>query len=208
MLETSGGAEIDVTEPLFGPDLLIIDHDEAAKQIARNWGFILLSGSMSFAAGLWAFCVPLLATEAAHISTAVTLLAVGLLNVVGSFYVEKGYKLQSFILGSMQLALGAIMEAEPILNMAALTLIIAGTVFVDGLYRLLLAAQNRRMQRWWGVLLSGLASVAGSVYVVKFLPLSAAYVPGLALGCSLLSGGLARILVSLAGRDLANAQMA
>jgi len=209
LLETTGGAEIAADEePMFGPDILIVDQEEAAKQIAKNWGFILLSGSLSLSAGMWAFALPIFATDIAQLSTALTLIGVGAMNVVGTFYVEKGYKLQSFILGAAQLALGAMMETDPVKNVIFLTLAIAGTVFVEGLYKLVLAAQNRKMEGWWAVLFSGLASVAGSVYVVKFLDLTAAFVPGLALGCSLVSGGFSRILVSLAGRELANEKMA
>ena len=193
---------------MFGPDLLVFDTEEAKTEIARNWGFALLSGAFSVAAGSWALLLPFFATELARVSTAVTLLLVGAMNVAGSFFVENGYKLQTFVIGATQLVIGAVIETEPFASKVAASLCIAATVFVDGLYRIVLAAQNPNMEGWWGTLLSGFVSVGVSAYMVKFMDLAAMYVPGIVLGCGLISTGAAKILISLAGRERANEAIA
>jgi len=193
--------------PLFGPDLLVIDISEHSKEISRNWGFILLSGVVNFAAGAWALVCPVYATALATASMAIVLCGVGLFSVIGTFYVERGYKLQSLVMGAIMIVLGGLIESDPIQAVAASSLGISAAVFVDGLYRVILAAQNRKLKGWWSLLASGFASIAASIYSVRFLPKAMPYIPGLALGVNLVSVGISRFMVAMAGRELANAYM-
>jgi hypothetical protein len=62
---------------------------------------------------------------------------------------------------------------------------------------------ERRASHVMAILLSGIVSVIGSAWIVKFLDITSLIVPGLDLCAGLVSGGISRIVISLAGHDYA-----
>jgi uncharacterized membrane protein HdeD (DUF308 family) len=216
LLETTGGA---AAEPLpdepaavaltsednqFLRNFLVVEMAMVKKQIAANWGFILLGGSASLLAGSYLLSHLVLGTEIALLTTICTLLVVGFSNLMISFCAEQGHKLPGILVGATQLGLGYLYATEPAwLTAAAMTLGLCAVITTEGVYRVMLALQNRKMDGYWATLISGLASIAGSAWAVKSLVISSSIVPGLALGLGLISGGLSRIVVSMYGRNYA-----
>lgn len=223
MLEVAGGASDSPTEvPLEEPaavaltqeekkalrTLLVVELALVKRQIATNWGFILLGGTTSLLAGLYLIGLPLLGTEVALLTTICTLLGAGFSNLMSGLYAEQGYKLSGILVGATQMALGYFYAMEPAwLTAAIMTLGLCSVIATEGLYRVILALQNREVDGFWATLISGAVSIVGSALVVKCIGVSSLVVPGLALGLSLISGGVSRIVVSLYGRSYAKQAM-
>lgn len=185
-------------------DILVIDVEAAAVDAANSWGLILLSGSLSVAAGCLALYNPFAATDVAFLSTFATLMVAGVINIGGSLFAERGYKILTLIMGVSQFALGGTMALNPFESELGLSLGVTMSVFADGLYRVALATQNPDLPGRWPTFLGGLVNCATSVYVAKCMPLTFVAAPGLAMAVSLLATGLTRISVGLAGKTLAS----
>lgn len=208
-LAVSGGASSSddssgFLQNLCDMDILVVDTEVAATEAAEHWGLILLSGAAGIAAGSLALYNPFEATDVAYLSTMTSLAVASLIHTGGFLFAERGYKLLTLVMGLSQAALFAFMYVDPFDSELGLSLGVTMSVFVDGLYRVVLAAQNPDLPARWVVLLGGLASAATSIYVTKFMPLTFIAAPGIAMGVSLVATGVARITVGLAGRDVAN----
>lgn len=206
-LAVSGGASSSddssgLLQTLRDTDILVVDTEVAATEAAENWGLILLSGTLGVAAGCLALYNPFEATDVAFLSTFATLVVAGVVNMGGSFFAERGYKILTLIMGISQLALGAFMNSNPFESELGLSLGVTMSVFADGLYRVVLAVQNPDLPGWWPTFLGGLVGMATSAYVTKCMPLTFVAAPGIALGVSLVATGIARISVGIAGRNL------
>ena len=198
-----------LADPIFWENLLVVNVELSKRAIAQNWGFVLLAGVASSCFGLYLLSTPIIGTEYALASTMVTLFTMGSVNVMGSaFFNEPGQRVVSLCLGFAQIVLGWMMGNQPGDAITLMTGLIATTVFGDGLYQFLLGAQNRgALDGWWVSMLSGLTSMAGAAYIVKFLDATRFFVPGIALGWGLFSSGCARIVASFFGRRYANLNM-
>jgi uncharacterized membrane protein HdeD (DUF308 family) len=203
---TSADSSVD---PVFGSDLLVLDMEVSKRQIAQNWGFILLAGVASMISGFYLLASPIIGTEYALLSTVFTLFTIGSINIIGSvFFQETGNRFVSLVLGVAQIALGGLMGNLPGDAIASITVLVAFKVFGDGLYRVLLGAQNRgSMDGWWVVVANGLLSMIGAAYALNFLDVSRFFVPGLTLGWGLVNSGCSRIVASMFGRSYANSNM-
>lgn len=178
---------------------------EALLAIKQNWGFILTAGIADVVAGCAAIATPIFATAVAQITNVAALLVVGFNNVLGVFYVEKGYKARSLLLGLSQIALGILLGNNPEESRYLGTLMIASLCFADGLYRLLLAIQNSDLpERGWTIF-GGLVSMVVSVLVTTNLDVASLLTIGAVMGGLLISAGWTRIFVALSGREDANA---
>lgn len=209
-MAVSGGASKDddsssgLLQSLIDTDILVIDTDVAATEISDNWGLILLSGTLGVVAGCLALYNPFEATDVAFLSSLAALTVSGVINTGGSLFAERGYKILTLILGISQLALSAgIMTIDPSDSELGLSLAVCMSVFADGLYRVVLAVQNPDLPGWWPTFLGGFVGMATSAYVTKYMPLTFIAAPGIAMGVSLVTTGIARIWVGLAGRKLA-----
>jgi uncharacterized membrane protein HdeD (DUF308 family) len=208
-MAVSGGASKDddsssgLLQSLVDSDILVIDTDVAATEIADNWGLILLSGTLGLAAGCLALYNPFEATDVAFLSSLAALTVSGVIHTGGSLFAERGYKILTLILGIAQLALSGVMAMDPFESELGLSLGVCMSVFADGLYRVVLAVQNPDLPGWWPTFLGGFVGMATSVYVTKYMPLTFIAAPGIAMGVSLVSTGIARICVGIAGRNLA-----
>lgn len=206
-MAVSGGAKDDSSVGLLqtccDTDILVVDTDAAAIEAANNYGLILLSGTLSLAAGCLALYNPFESTDVAFLSTMWSLVIGGVINVGGSLFAERGYKILTLIMGITQMALGGFMELYPVESELGMSATVIASVFADGLYRVVLAVQNPDLPAWWPVFLGGLTSCVTSVCVAKFMPLTFVAAPGIAMGVSLVSTGIARLAVGFAGRKLA-----
>lgn len=193
--------------PAISYNALLIDATEAAREIAKNWGWILAAGIVSVLAGITAIAAPVLTTGIAVTFVAVALFVVGCFNIAGLFFAEKGLKGESFLIGVVQILMSAVMAFYPVATLLSLTILIAAVIMVDGVFRIALAVRNHDLPGWGWTLAGGLAAVAISAMVLSGMPTSSLWLIGVLLGVSLISVGAARIAVALEGRRLANASI-
>lgn len=112
-------------------------------------------------------------------------------------------------MGALEFFLAVRMYQEPFESLKGLTSLVSASCIVEGLHQAAVATKNRADMRQWGWrVVSGLGSVAAGAYAVSKMPISSLVVPGIALGCHLVSAGALGMFMGLSGRDTAIAKMA
>lgn len=181
---------------------MLMDKALIEDDMAKNWGWLLASGVIDVALGVWAYATPVSSTLATELTYASALSFLGVLNVAGLFFSD--YKVRSLLLGITQLSLSYLLFNYPLSGAISITSFLAYSVMADGLYRILLAVQNEDLpQRGWTGL-GGAVSLGWGLYVLNYLPLTSLTTLGSALGVFLVSTGATRISAGFAGRELAN----
>ena len=100
---------------------IYIDADQAKQEIAKNWKWILAGGIASVVTGILAIMAPVLATAAVAMFIAALLLVVGSINLAGLFFAPSGTKLESLLIGVVQVLLAAVMAFYPLASIVSLT---------------------------------------------------------------------------------------
>lgn len=188
---------------VIGVSLVDVDVDAALDEIEANWGWILAEGMILSIFGSLVYFTPILSTAYVGVYTNAALCISGVINMLGLLFAERGYKIRSFLIGLGQLAMAGILEFYPLESLAAITTAIASGFMADGLFRIVLAEQNRGLPGWFWTLMGGLGSIAIGVYVLATLPVSSLETIGTLVGLNLLSAGAARINVAWLGRSMA-----
>ncbi len=173
--------------------------------VTKDWGWLLAAGILSIAGGTAALVAPGIATGIAATFIAATLVVVGCFNLAGTFFVEKGLRLESCLTGLVQVLLAAVMAFYPFATLMSLTMLVAAFILVDGVLRISLAYQTRDLPGWGWTMAGGFAGVATSVIVMISMPMSSLWVLGVLVGVNLISTGVARVAVALASRKIAKA---
>lgn len=186
-------------------DFGFADLKEVVHDVAKDWGWVLAAGIISVVGGTAALLAPVLATGIVGTLIAATLLVVGCFNLGGTFFAQKGMRLEAFLTGVVQVLLAAVMAFYPFASLMSLTILIAGFMLAEGIVRIVLAYQAREMPGWGWVMAGGIAAVAASVIVIGSLPLATFWVIGILVGVNLISGGAARIAIAMAARKVAKA---
>lgn len=100
-------------------------------------------------------------------------------------------------------AIGFYMLARPVAGLAGLTVAIAVYLIVKGVLEAVIAFKLRPLPGSGWLLFDAILTVVIAVMVAAAWPASAAWAVGLLVGVALFSGGLARLLVSVAVRRAA-----
>lgn len=152
--------------------------------------FWILVGVLSVAGGLFCLLNPIPATMAATSIAAWVLLAVGILQALGSFRQEGfGSKVGSFLLGVLAIFLGYSIFQNPLAGVLALTTVVAIALLIGGGAKIFLAFSVDDRSFFWVFLLAGVVSIVLAVMILSNFPRSAVAVLGILLGVELLSNG-------------------
>lgn len=187
--------------------MIVIDAVAATKDLALNWGFVMNSGIVNVIGGLVALAIPVFATSVAYETVTLALACVAAFNIAGLFSAQNGFKLQSFLVGSVQAFLAYRMRFQPFESLNILTIMVAIASMADGAFETAVALRNSQLPGRWSLLFSGLASIGGGAFVAMNLPASSLVVLGVLLGINLVSSGWSGILAALQGREIANAYL-
>lgn len=165
--------------------------------LRRSWWWFLILGVLLLVCGTVALVFPFLATAAAISALSIVLLVAGVATLIGSFWAGRwsGF-LVSVLVGMLYLAAGFVVSERPLLSILMVTVYLAVSFMVMGLFRVLAALSLRHPQWGWTLLNGGVTFLVGlSIY--RHLPLSAVWVIGLLIGLELIFSGLSWIMLSL-----------
>ena len=191
------------SDSIIGVTLIDVDVDAAVADLKENWGWLLAEGMVQVIFGALSYALPILSTSYIGLYANWALVVTGVLNMMGLLFAERGLKIRSFLLGLAQVGLGALLELYPLESLATVTTAIAFTFMADGLFRIIVAEQNRDLPGWFWTFASGLFSIALGAYVLYTLPLSSLETIGTLAGMNLMSTGSSRIKIAWLGRALA-----
>jgi len=175
---------------------------EDLVNIRANWFWFVALGILLILMGLAALSYSILVTITAVIIFGYFLLASGIFYVASSLFTGGwGGFFLSLLCGFLQLAVGLLVLHNPARAGAALTLLMAMSFFVTGLFRIF-AALSGQFRGWGWVLLSGIVTLALGVMIWQEWPDKAFWVIGTFIGIDLIFNGWTYVSVGMSAKRL------
>lgn len=197
-------APTDQTPLLNALEAGVIAEAATVEHVANHWRWILTLGVLNVIGGFFCLLSPIFASLFAETLIAVTLMAMGVASLLAVCMVDRSIKAYYGVAGVVQLLLGIVVFQNPFSTLAILTLILAVSVLVDGIYRTILVCNAPRISGWGLLMTSALASVLLGLLVLSAYPASSLYTIGILLGVNLITVGNVRIHLAWEGRELAS----
>lgn len=169
-----------------------------SSSIAPKWGWFLVLGLVSIAAGIFAVGHPFLVTLAGVIFIGAALLVGGVFQLVQSFMTKEwsGFAL-SVIGGLLSVIGGVLIMQEPATGSVVITLFLLATLVVSGVVRIVIALRHRELPMWWLLLLGGVISVVVGIMLYATMPWSSLWILGTLIGVELIFQGAGWVGFSL-----------
>jgi len=166
------------------------------------WGVPMTIGVLMIIGGALALCAALLTSVVSVFFVGGSLIGVGVLEVVGGFGLrERGPKIALVAAGAVALIAGSLLLARPLQGLVSLTLLLAGYLWVSGLYRGITSLAGR-YPGWGWDFGYGIVSLLLGTYVTASWPISSAWVLGTVVGAEIVTRGVAMVAASLTLRDV------
>ena len=172
------------------------------EALRGNWFWFVILGVALVVLGLVALGSVVIASLAAAAAIGVLLLLGGAAEVVGAFWCRgwSGFFLE-LLSGVLSIVVGLLFLRAPGGALAALTLLLACFLMVDGIFKVV-AALAYRFAAWGWSLAAGIIDVILGVMIWQEWPASALWVIGLFVGINLLFRGFNWIALGLALHSL------
>jgi len=170
-------------------------------EVQKNWGWLLGLGILSVILGTIGLGMTFLLTVAGVLLFGVLFLIGGGLQFIQAFKC-KGWKgvVWHVIIALLYLAAGVVVIRNPLGASAILTLMLAFTLIVVGVVRIVMAVQMRGAKKWIWPLLGGIISILLGAIIIAEWPVSGLWVIGLFIAIELIVNGFTYILVALAAK--------
>jgi uncharacterized membrane protein HdeD (DUF308 family) len=160
------------------------------RAIASRWGWFVALGIALIAIGVLAAFEVVAVTLVSTIFIGAALLVGGVIQIVHAFATRDwSHFLLNLLIGALWVAGGVLIMAEPIGGSIVLTILVAASLVVGGIMRIVIALQHREMPGWWLLVLGGIVSLAVGVVLYLTLPLSALWVLGTLIAVELIFNG-------------------
>jgi uncharacterized membrane protein HdeD (DUF308 family) len=168
--------------------------------LAAHWLWLLLLGILLALAGMAAIVVPpatVGTTLAVTIVLGALLMVGGVATIVSSFWIGRwsGFLVQ-LLVGLIYVACGFLMTEKPVVTAVAMTIFIAVTFIVLGVFRTI-SALALRFPQWGWSLLNGVITLLAGLLIYRQLPFDALWVVGLLVGVEMLLNGWTWIMLAL-----------
>jgi uncharacterized membrane protein HdeD (DUF308 family) len=173
--------------------------------LRSHWMWFLLLGVLLTMAGTAAIVVPpatVGTTFAVAIFLGVMLMVGGVATIVSSFWVGKwsGFLVQ-LLVGILYVACGFVVTENPAITALTMTLFVAVSFVVLGIFRSV-GALVLRYPQWGWSLLNGVITLLAGIIIYRQLPFDALWVIGLLVGLEMLFNGWTWIMLALALRRI------
>lgn len=177
---------------------MITSYDEPG--IRGPWLFWLVIGVLVTLVGIAALSAPVATTLASAWLLGLALVAAGIVQIIAGFRESRGSGRFLYIgLGVLEIVVGWIMAASPTRVAVALTLLVAAYLLVEGILRVVMAA-SLKIEGWGWMAAGGAITAFLGLLVFAQWPYSGLWFNGVAIGVSLLTQGLATVVLSLSLR--------
>jgi uncharacterized membrane protein HdeD (DUF308 family) len=163
-----------------------------------EWPWFLILGILLIVIGIIAIGAPFAAGLTTAVIFGVLLLAGGVVQFVGSFWARdwSGFFV-TLISGVLYVVVGLLSVRHPANALAALTLLLACGLLVEGLFRVV-GSLMYQFPQWGWALAGGLIDVVLGLIIWMEWPLATLWVIGLFVGISMIYNGWTWVLLGLA----------
>lgn len=176
----------------------------ADNTIAKNitkWSLVL--GVLMALAGMLAIALPLVAGFAINLVVAWLLVFCGVVHLVfGVHRRSAGGVFWQILLFMIYAGIGVYLLFRPLVGLEALTLALAMFLLIEAAFEIGLYIEFRKLPGAGWLLFGGIVTFALSVMIWASWPSSSAWAIGTLIGISMLFSGLARIMLTIASREL------
>ena len=172
------------------------------ERLREHWWWFLVLGILLVIGGVVALSAPFVTSVGVVVLLGAVLIIGGVVTVVGAFWAGKwsAFFLQ-LLVGILYVMAGMVIRDVPLESTAILTLFIAASFVVVGVFRIVVSLVERFPQ-WGWALLNGLVTMVAGLIIYDNFPSSALWVIGLLVGLELLFNGWTWIMLALAIRKL------
>jgi uncharacterized membrane protein HdeD (DUF308 family) len=175
------------------------------EHLAAHWWWMALLGGLMIVGGTVAIVSPAVMVSTSlviPVIIGVTLMVVGVASVINSFWAGKwsGF-LIGLLAGILYIACGFLFTANPVIATLTLTVFIAISFIVLGIFRSVAALVLRFPQWGWALLNGAITFIAGMV-IYRNLPETAYWVIGLLVGLELIFHGWMWVMMAVALRKI------
>ncbi|HEY4233996.1 MAG TPA: HdeD family acid-resistance protein [Lacipirellulaceae bacterium] len=181
----------------------VVKHE--LHHMRTHWLWFLLLGVLLVTAGTAAIIVPpatVGTTFAVTMFFGIVLMICGVATIVSSFWIgEWSGFLIHLLVGILYVACGFVVTENPVISALTMTVFIAVSFVVLGLFRII-AALKLRYPQWGWALLNGTITMLAGIIIYRHLPSDALWVIGLLVGLELLFNGWTWIMLALVLRNI------
>ena len=177
-------------------------NDEVFGELKKNWAWMLSLGIVMVILGVIGLGMTVLFNEIVVMYFGFLLLFGSGVQLMQAFRAEawKG-RVWHVLIALVYIVGGIIAVTEPVIAGMTLALLIAWTLIVIGLLRLVMALQMRGAAGWLWTLLGGVLSVVLGVMIINEWPQSGLWVIGLFVAIEILFAGWSQIMIALAAKN-------
>jgi uncharacterized membrane protein HdeD (DUF308 family) len=167
----------------------------------RFTGWYIVAAILFIILGMFAIIEPTVAGLGVAILVGWLLVFGGIAHFVMAFQGGSAKRVTyQVILGIVFLLAGVYMLMNPVLTLHTLTLVLAGVIFIAGIFEFIGYFQIEQASGW--LLVNGIAAVVVGVLIWIHWPSSSVWAIGTLVGINLLFTGVARLMMGIAGRRI------
>ena len=174
------------------------------EEAKKNAGWLMFFGVLEIIAGALAIMSPAIAGLTFAVVVGIALVIGGVARLFGGFMADSfGSGALMSIWGLILAGTGFYFVIHPGLGLAALTMVLAVGLFVDGLARIVISLKMKPVSGWGWMLIGAILSIVFAIMIWRQFPLSGAWAVGTLVGISLLSNGFTTVSVARAAKKAA-----
>lgn len=176
----------------------------SSSLIKQASGWSILWGVLLILFGIVAIGEPLLAAVAVNALVGWLIILAGVVHLVVAFHAHgAGGLLWKLLVGVAYIAFGGYLLLHPLLGVASLTLVLASLFLIEGVLDVVLYFNLRPARGAGWVLFDGLVTLVLALFIGFHWPSSSAWAIGTLVGVSMIMSGVARVMMSVGIRKLA-----
>ena len=166
------------------------EHRRQSSGTIRAMGFIMLAIGIIALIGPW-----FLASVAVELMYAWLLLIYGIVQFIYAFKSRSvGGVLFKLLFSIVSIIAAIFLLVYPLAGVFTLTLVLGVYIFLDGVFRVIMAFQLRPLPKWGLVLFNGIVSIILGILIWSQWPFNAGWILGVYVGLSLIFNGIEAII--------------
>lgn len=179
-----------------------MNREDFLQMIEENRVWLTVLSVVLILTGAAAIALPHIATLSAELMFGACLAVAGVVQVIQAFGAQSWRPmLLQFAIGILYVGCGALLLANPIVGVIALTVALAATFVVEGVLRIVFGFKLRPNDGWLLVIVSGVVAIIAGVMIWAGLPATATWVIGMLVGVNMVMSGVAFLMLTFTAKD-------